>query len=1094
MIFSIRKQYLNYLSQARKKQFEIPKYLELLVDKAIDLFNLSGISCVDMLQYMLEHDINNWVHYYAYTFIIPIAQGKSSECVKDLSDLYALVMTGYILDDFGFNRLNIEEIVKGEQLTHKKNQYGLSVVNGVVFHNDYFVFENKAYLYNILTNIIPVSFGDVMPGFARVISEQREVGNILLRLDDRLALPEEQAISYSTLNFEKYRGPQFHFKDTLLKTSKTISVHFNGKTMDKLLMVVKQKFDEKENKSFWHIELETLPYRNRESKGKYCITTFLHGMYYPDEDIFTHIDYTKNQYDIDTYLNKYSDCNEDMPIDTYTSSNELHYKIWCIEGGKYSRETWYRLMVVDDMPYVIGLGMDVVLNLHEEYKAIMDMFEADNVTYPIKAFFGELLERPRRTKAYPIALINKNINLDQLLAINNAMKYPLAYIQGPPGTGKTNTIINTIVTAFFNNVTVLFASYNNVPIDNVFEKLSSMKYRGKTIPFPVLRLGNTEKVMEAIKYINELRTQVQSLQIFASTLDKRKDDRIDRAKRLSARLKEYEEILDLKERKETLTHLMKYQEHMKNTMKLLPFQTDLQGYQMQKLDKRIAAIGEISDADAMQLLDRNEDEFYQYLFYTSARYIKALEEPKFQELRQILDSDETPEKLVNEFNKYMRKSENVRKLQRVFPIIITTCISAHKIGEPEPLFDMTIMDEASQCNVAISLVPIIRGEKLMLVGDPQQLNPVILLGELTNKKLRRRYHVSDEYDYRENSIYKTYLACDAVSDEVLLRNHYRCNKEIIGFNNKKYYNSKLKIQSKSKEPEPLVYMDVKSDNTQIKNTSPAEVEEVVEYALLNKDKSIAVITPFVNQKQLIENAIKQNKLSNLVCGTVHAFQGDEKDVVLFSTAISERTSSGTYNWLKNNKELINVATSRAKEKLVLLTNGKELERLHAGQADDDLYELAQYIKTNGHSKITEKHISSRALGIQPFSTATENAFLENLTHALENIWLSQSKYVIHKEVAISQVFRDNITYDDLFYMGRFDFVVYEKQGRSELPILAIELDGKEHFEDAVVKERDRKKNAICKAHNMEIIRVENSYARRYNHIKGILMDYFSRVH
>ena len=70
----------------------------------------------------------------------------------------------------------------------------------------------------------------------------------------------------------------------------------------------------------------------------------------------------------------------------------------------------------------------------------------------------------------------------------------------------------------------------------------------------------------------------------------------------------------------------------------------------------------------------------------------------------------------------------------------------------------------------------------------------------------------------------------------------------------------------------------------------------------------------------------------------------------------------------------------------------------------------------------------------------------------------------------------------------------EKQGKKELPVLAIELDGKEHFEDAVVQERDRKKNAICQAHNMEIIRVENSYARRYNHIKGILMDYFSRVH
>ena len=674
------------------------------------------------------------------------------------------------------------------------------------------------------------------------------------------------------------------------------------------------------------------------------------------------------------------------------------------------------------------------------------------------------------------------------------MKYPLAYIQGPPGTGKTNTIINTIVTAFFNNTTVLFASYNNVPIDNVFEKLTHLEYHGQTIPFPVLRLGNIDKVKAAISYINRLRNQVQTVKIFTSTLDKRKDDRVDRAKRLSARLKEYEEILDLKERKETLSHLMEYQEHIKNAMNLLPFQMDLQGYQMQKLDQRIHQIGEISDSDALQLLDRNEEEFYQYLFYTSARYIKTLEEPKYQELREILDSGENPAAQALAFNKYMQKSENVKKLQRVFPVIITTCISAHKIGEPEPLFDMTIMDEASQCNVAISLVPIIRGEKLMLVGDPQQLNPVILLGELINRKLRRRYHVAEEYDYRKNSIYKTYLACDAVSDEVLLRSHYRCNREIIGFNNKKYYNSKLQICSKSKEPEPLVYVDVKSDRAGIKNTSPAEVDEVIAYAKQNTDKSIAVITPFVNQRALIEQAIKENHLENLVCGTVHAFQGDEKHVVLFSTALSDRTNVGTYQWLKNNKELINVATSRAKDKLVLLADSKELERLHAGQADDDLYELAQYIKTNGKSEITEKHISSRALGIQPFSTATENAFLENLTHALENIWLSQSKYVIHKEVAISHVFQDNMTYDDLFYMGRFDFVVYEKQGKKELPVLAIELDGKEHFEDAVVQERDRKKNAICQAHNMEIIRVENSYARRYNHIKGILMDYFSRVH
>ena len=64
----------------------------------------------------------------------------------------------------------------------------------------------------------------------------------------------------------------------------------------------------------------------------------------------------------------------------------------------------------------------------------------------------------------------------------------------------------------------------------------------------------------------------------------------------------------------------------------------------------------------------------------------------------------------------------------------------------------------------------------------------------------------------------------------------------------------------------------------------------------------------------------------------------------------------------------------------------------------------------------------------------------------------------------------------------------------ELPVLAIELDGKEHYDDIRVKERDKIKNQICKEHNLQLIRVENSYARRYNYIKDILINYFSVGH
>ena len=754
--------------------------------------------------------------------------------------------------------------------------------------------------------------------------------------------------------------------------------------------------------------------------------------------------------------------------------------------SKHSRQ----VMGVDDMPYIIGLGMDIVIDLHKEYQAIVQMYQEDKVTVPIKAFFGDLLARPRRSKEYPIALINSNINLDQLLAINNGMKYPLAYIQGPPGTGKTNTIINTIITAFFNERTVLFTSYNNHPISGVFEKLSGMVYKGKKIPFPVLRLGNVDKVQEAIEYIKELYKRVEPIQVFEGTLDKRKDDRIARAKQLTNLLKRYEEVLDLKDRKDAINQVMDYQNRNTISMQMLPFQTDLQGRQLQQVNQKINEAGKFTDEQAISLIDSDYEQLWQYLYFMSARYIKKLSSNPYKDLYKIIFEEEK-ETQVESFSKYLSKTENVKKLQKIFPIIITTCISAHKLGEPEPVFDMVIMDEASQCNTAVSLVPIVRGENLMLVGDPQQLNPVILLAEDINQKLRKKYNVADEYDYRKNSIYKTFLACDAVSDEVLLRNHYRCNSKIIGFNNKKYYNSKLKVCSNSKENQPLVYVDVRNDRIDVKNTAPAEVEAIVDYAVVNKDKSIGVITPFVNQKKLIEEGLKQQGLTNVVCGTVHAFQGDEKDVVLFSTVLTNQTQRGTYDWLKNNKELINVATSRARDRLIVLADSNNLNRLNQNDTEDDLFELVQYVRKNGESQVTQKKANSRALGVKPFSTATEEAFLENLNHALENIWLSQNKYQIQKEVAISQVFQDNISYNDLFYSGRFDFVVYEKVGRQQIPVLAIELDGKEHFSDEVVKNRDKKKNAICAAHNLQIIRVENSYARRYNHIKEILLSYFS---
>jgi hypothetical protein len=742
---------------------------------------------------------------------------------------------------------------------------------------------------------------------------------------------------------------------------------------------------------------------------------------------------------------------------------------------------------VDDMPYLIALERDVMVDLDYEYKSILDMYDSGQVTVPIKAFFGELTRKPERRKEYPIALLNKKVNIDQLLAMNTAMKYPIAYIQGPPGTGKTNTIINTIVTAFFNERTVLFSSYNNHPIDSVFKAFQEIKYRDRTVPFPIVRLGNKEKVLECLEHIRDIYEKAKNISIYDKTLERNKNDKIERTRKLTALLKKHETLLDLKERKEAIEKLLASNKHF-------TFQADLQTRQLEEVNRQIKSLGKVTDEEAISLLEDDEEEFLKYLYFISAKCIKRIDEPKNKDLLDIINMPDSDKELkFTSFTRYISEDENLKKFLRIFPIVATTCISAHRLGEPKQYFDMVIIDEASQCNTAISLIPIIRGDNLMLVGDPQQLNPVILLNPKDNAALKKKYSVSNEYDYIDNSIYKTYLACDAVSDEILLRYHYRSHRKIIDFNNKKYYNGKLAIKSNIFSEQPLTYINIAENKTTTKNTSPAEAEKVIEYVKQNRDKRIGIITPFVNQSRYINDLLKENGLTDVTCGTVHAFQGDEKDMILFSLAVTEQTGLKTYEWLKCNKELINVATSRAREQLIVLSSSKELDRLHENNQDDDIYELVEYVKSNGISKVTEKTAASRALGIKPYSTETEEAFLQSLNFALDNVLFNNRKCTVHKEVSIAHVFQQTAIHIDLFYSGRFDFVVYEKgYGKQEVPILAIELDGKEHFENEVVRERDRKKAEICKQHGFELIRIENSYARRYNYIKEILMNFFLR--
>ena len=61
---------------------------------------------------------------------------------------------------------------------------------------------------------------------------------------------------------------------------------------------------------------------------------------------------------------------------------------------------------------------------------------------------------------------------------------------------------------------------------------------------------------------------------------------------------------------------------------------------------------------------------------------------------------------------------------------------------------------------------------------------------------------------------------------------------------------------------------------------------------------MGIITPFAKQRAAIEAMLRAKHFENAACGTVHAFQGDEKDVVIFSLALTDQTRPRTYDWLK----------------------------------------------------------------------------------------------------------------------------------------------------------------------------------------------------
>jgi very-short-patch-repair endonuclease len=305
------------------------------------------------------------------------------------------------------------------------------------------------------------------------------------------------------------------------------------------------------------------------------------------------------------------------------------------------------------------------------------------------------------------------------------------------------------------------------------------------------------------------------------------------------------------------------------------------------------------------------------------------------------------------------------KIGHLLPCWAVTSLSARgRIPLEAGCFDLVVFDEASQCDIASALPLLYRAKRAVIIGDPKQLSHISGLQRTQDQQLLSKFGLVSDYPhwaYSYNSLFD--LACGFVQGQsiIALRDHFRSHADIIQFSNRFFYDDALRVATRYdllNQPYPKapgvrwvhVTGEVRRPPTGgAVNAKEAEaVVEELKRLLVEKryQGSVGVVSPFREQVNLIrELAVGDPVLAsglaraNFLSETVHKFQGDERDVMIFSPMVSTGVTPGALSFLKKNGNLFNVAITRARAMLVVVG-----DHGHAIRSEVEyLSEFARYV-------------------------------------------------------------------------------------------------------------------------------------------------------
>lgn len=272
---------------------------------------------------------------------------------------------------------------------------------------------------------------------------------------------------------------------------------------------------------------------------------------------------------------------------------------------------------------------------------------------------------------------------------------------------------------------------------------------------------------------------------------------------------------------------------------------------------------------------------------------------------------------------------------------VTSLSVRGKVPFESGFFDLVIIDEASQCDIASALPLLFRAKRAVIIGDNKQLTHISAINEAQDIQLLDKYQLDEDYlswSYAGNSLFGLAQTICASNDIVVLKDHHRSHADIINFSNKEFYDGTLRVATRYEKLKPIAnepalrWLNV-SGKVETPNTggsvNPTEADEVLKeikrIVQMGYKGTIGVVSPFRAQANRINDLVhKDQSLSeqlitrDFLADTVHRFQGDERDIIIFSPVISNGIGKGSTLFLSRTGNLFNVAITRARAALIIV--------------------------------------------------------------------------------------------------------------------------------------------------------------------------------